>query len=167
MGSSKGGGAGSAAGKAAAGLLQGVVKKSRKSKPVPGAVKPLDVRTYIENKKLEKVGDKLEHDHIPSSAALIRAAEKKRGGPLTKAEKRKIHNEGNTIEVPSSVHAKSDTYRGKNTQAQIDADAADLSAAAKRDYATTRRNLIADGHSPQAVDRALDELRAENKKRGI
>lgn len=148
--------------------MKPVTSKVRKAKPLPKKpVKPLDVGPYSDLKRREVTGDKLEHDHIPSSAALKRAEEKRLGRKLTKAEKDAIHNRGTAIEVPAQVHAKGDTWRGKNTPAQIESDASNLSAAAKRDYATSRKNLIDHGYTPGQVDAALDKMRAENQKRGI
>lgn len=153
---------------AAAGILKPVTSKVRKAKPLPkNPVKPLDVGSYADLKKRAVVGDKLEHDHIPSSAALKKAEEKRLGRKLTDAEKKAINDRGTTIEVPKDVHAKSDTYRGNNTPTQIDADASNLSAAADRDYATNRKNLIAYGYTPSQVDAALNAMRAENRKKGI
>lgn len=171
MTSGKGSGAGKAAGKAAAGILKPVFAGLRKARVLPGsstnAVKALYVGTYADLKKIEKVGDNLEHDHIPSSAALIKAEETRLGRTLTRQEQRQIRDSGTTIEVPKGVHAQSDTFRGKNTQTQISSDASNLGAAANRDYATTRANLIAAGHSAQDVDAALDRARAMNKAKGI
>jgi hypothetical protein len=135
--------------------------------PPKGPVKPLDVGTYQDLKKIEQVGDDLEHDHIPSAAALKKEAERRKGGPLTPAERARIHQQGTAIEVPKSVHAKSDTFRSRNTPTQINADAADLSAAAERDYTRTRINLIAHGYPPNDVDAALAKMRAMNRKKGI
>lgn len=133
----------------------------------PGHVKALDVGTYGDLKKRERVGDNLEHDHIPSSAALKKAKEKELGRRLTDQEKREIHQRGTAIEVPKDVHAKGDTWRHKNTPEQIEADASDLGVAAQRDYATTRKNLIDDGFSPEEVDAALDRMREANREKGI
>jgi filamentous hemagglutinin len=156
---------------ASAGIFSRIVKRLRKSKrpagSTPGHVQPLDVHTYSDLKKREKVGDNLEHDHIPSSAALKKAKEKQLGRKLTPQEARDIHQQGAAIEIPKEVHAKGDTFRGKNTPDRIEADASDLSAAAKRDYATNRKNLIDHGYSPKEVDAALDKMRALNRKRGI
>jgi filamentous hemagglutinin len=168
---------GKAAANAGAGILKPATSRLRKSKKLPGAgrkpgatnktVKPLDVGTYSDLKKREKVGDNLEHDHIPSSAALKKAKEKQLGRKLTPQEARDIHQRGTAIEVPKEVHAKGDTWRHKNTPDQIDSDASDLSAAAKRDYTTTRKNLIDHGYSPKEVDAALDKMREANRKKGI
>lgn len=151
-----------------AGVFNPIGTKLRTAKrPAGGNVQPLDVDSYANLKKREKVGDNLEHDHIPSSAALKRAEEKRLGRKLTRQEADALHNKANAIEVPKDVHAKSDTFRGKNTKKQIEDDAADLSKAANRDYATTRKNLLAHGYSAKDVDAALDELRAANRKKGI
>lgn len=151
-----------------AGVFTPIGKKLRKAKrPAGGHVKPLEVGEYKSLKAREKVGDNLEHDHIPSSAALKRAEENRLGRKLTRKEADDLHNKGTAIELPKGVHSKGDTWRGRNTQDQIDADATDLSKAAERDYATTRKNLIADGFSPKDVDAALDKMREANRKKGI
>ncbi|MFD4638302.1 hypothetical protein ACFWN2_13365 [Lentzea sp. NPDC058436] len=151
-----------------AGVFNPIGTKLRTAKrPAGNDVKALDVDSYANLKKREKVGDNLEHDHIPSSAALKRAEEKRLGRKLTKQEADALHNKANAIEVPKDVHAKSDTFRGKNTKKQIEDDAADLSKAANRDYATTRKNLLAHGYSAKDVDAALDKIKAENRKKGI
>ncbi|GAA4714512.1 polymorphic toxin-type HINT domain-containing protein [Promicromonospora umidemergens] len=130
-------------------------------------VKALDVGTYKDLKKRAKVGDGMEHDHIPSSAALQRAKEIELGRDLKPHEIREIHEQGNAIELPKEVHAKGDTYKGRNSQTRIEADATDLGVAAERDYATQSQNMINEGYSPEAVAKAFDELRELNKKRGI
>lgn len=132
-----------------------------------GPVKALDVGSYKDLKAREVVGDALEHDHIPSSAALKKAKERELGRKLTPAEARDIHNRGATLEVPKEVHAKGDTFRGKNTPDQIEADSRDLSAAAERDYATQRQNLIDHGYSPEKVDEAIAKMRELNRSMGI
>jgi hypothetical protein len=132
-----------------------------------GHVKVLDVGTYSDLKKTAKVGDNLEHDHIPSSAALKKAKEQELGRKLTPQEAREVHEQGLTIEVPKDVHAQGDTYKWKNTPEQIKADAADLSAAAERDYATQSQNLINAGYKPEDVAAAIDKMRAANNERGI
>ena len=151
-----------------AGVFNPIGTKLRTAKrPAGNNVQALDVDSYANLKKREKVGDNLEHDHIPSSAALKRAEEKRLGRKLTRQEADALHNKANAIEIPKDVHAKSDTFRGKNTKKQIEDDAADLSKAANRDYATTRKNLLAHGYSAKDVDAALDKIKAENRKKGI
>ncbi|MEU7524108.1 hypothetical protein AB0A74_00055 [Saccharothrix sp. NPDC042600] len=141
------------------------------NRPSPRAskdpVKPLDVGTYADLKKRERVGDGLEHDHIPSSAALKKAREKQLNRKLTKEEAREIHRQGVAIEVPKEVHARSETFRGRNTPERIEIDASDLTAAAERDYAAARRNLIDHGYSPEFIEAAIDLMRQLNRRRGI
>lgn len=141
--------------------------KLKRTDTGPSAVKPLDVGSYKDLKAREVKGDALEHDHIPSSAALKKAKEKELGRKLTPKEARAIHDRGATIEVPKEVHAKGDTWRGRNTTDRIESDSQDLSAAAQRDYATTRRNLIEHGYTPEQVDKALERLRELNRSMGI
>ncbi|MGI5500714.1 hypothetical protein [Lentzea sp. CA-135723] len=150
-----------------AGVFNPIGTKLRPAKRPANNVQALDVDSYANLKKREKVGDNLEHDHIPSSAALKKAEEKRLGRKLTRQEADALHNKANAIEVPKDVHAKSDTFRGKNTKKQIEDDAADLSKAADRDYATTRKNLLAHGYSAKDVDAALADLKAANRKKGI
>ncbi|MGJ0193056.1 VENN motif pre-toxin domain-containing protein [Pantoea sp. RRHST58] len=52
------------------------------------AVKPLDVGSYKELKDRSVVGDGLEHDHIPSFAAIRQAKENELGRKLTPAEEK-------------------------------------------------------------------------------
>jgi len=52
------------------------------------SVKALDVGSYKELKAREVVGDNLEHDHIPSFAAIRRAKENELGRKLTPAEEK-------------------------------------------------------------------------------
>ncbi|MBL0885435.1 hypothetical protein HGK34_03920 [Myceligenerans sp. I2] len=132
-----------------------------------GHVKALDVGTYSDLKKAAKVGDNLEHDHIPSSAALKKAKEQELGRKLTPQEAKDIHEQGIAIELPKEVHAKGDTWRGKNTSDRISGDASDLTAAAERDYATQSQNLIDAGFDAEDVAAAIEKMRAANKERGI
>ncbi|MDW5500142.1 hypothetical protein R6Y99_10115 [Pseudomonas lundensis] len=83
------------------------------------SVKALDVDSYKELKAREVVGDALEHDHIPSYAALRTAKEKELGRPLTEAEAKSLYQNATAVEVPKDVHAAGPTYKGKNTPAQV------------------------------------------------
>ena len=129
-------------------------------------VSELDVDSYKELKRREVVGDDLEHDHIPSSAAIIKNQENELG-PLTAAERRLIHNEGTSVEVPKEVHADSRTYRGRNTQEQINEDAKDLAAAACRDCDVFRENAINHGMEIDSVDSAIDKIHEQNVGGGV
>lgn len=69
------------------------VKGSSNNKPNDGdkPVEALDVNSYKELKSRAKVGDGLEHDHIPSFAALKKARESELGRPLTKDETKNLY----------------------------------------------------------------------------
>ncbi|MGY2972289.1 hypothetical protein ACVWWU_002700 [Pantoea sp. PA1] len=87
-------GAGDAAGKiikaAEAALKNGDVAEAskliNKASEEIQAVKPLDVGSYKELKDRSVVGDGLEHDHIPSFAAIRQAKENELGRKLTPTE---------------------------------------------------------------------------------
>ncbi|WP_339560800.1 hypothetical protein [Pseudomonas sp. EA_65y_Pfl1_P113] len=70
-------------GKGGAGVQGGGTKESAPSKT---AVQELEVDAYKNLKAREVVGDGLEHDHIPSFAALRTAKEAELGRPLTELE---------------------------------------------------------------------------------
>ncbi|GGH47780.1 hypothetical protein [Microbacterium album] len=132
-----------------------------------GPVQELDVGTYRELRNREVVGDGLQHDHIPSSAAIIRAKEIELGRELTRDEIRDLHNDAIAVELRDELHAQSRTFRGRNTQEQIDLDARDLPAAAERDYAVLRENLIDTGdYDIETIDDVIDRLRERNGRLG-
>jgi len=60
----------------------------------------LDVKSYGEAKKGDVKGDNLEHDHIPSFAALVAANETILGRSLTASELRQLKNESTAITLP-------------------------------------------------------------------
>lgn len=141
--------------------------------PDPGSpdadapVQPLDVDTYAELRRRALAGDQLEHDHIPSAAALIRAREIELDRELDADELRELYNNAATIELPASVHRATRTYGGRNSQAQISVDAADLAAAANRDYVDRIALLLADGYSHDEISASIRELHEMNLDRGI
>ena len=110
-----------------------------------GPVQELEVDGFKDLKKREVVGDNLEHDHIPSSAALIKSVENQLGRRLTDAERRQVHNQGTAVEVSKDIHKDSRTFRGRNTSEQIKNDADDLATAACKDCDTLRANAQAQG----------------------
>ncbi|MFU9139272.1 hypothetical protein ACLRGG_21345, partial [Erwinia tasmaniensis] len=61
------------------------------------AVKPLDVGSYKELKDRSVVGDRLEHDHIPSFAAIRQAKENELGRKLTPTEEKNLYNNATVI----------------------------------------------------------------------
>ena len=132
-----------------------------------GPVQPLDVDTYANLRRRAEVGDELEHDHVPSAAALIRARELALGRRLKPHERTRIYDDAATIELPASVHRATRTYGGRNTPEQITADAADLSAAAHADYADRIALLLERGHSLEEIETAIGDLIAMNRERDI
>jgi hypothetical protein len=79
-------------------------------------------------------------DHRPSFAAQKKAAEMANGNkPLSPEAAAKLRNNTPAVATPRAEHqAKSRTYGGRNTQSQINADAADLEAARAADDAAYR-----------------------------
>lgn len=137
------------------------------SPDVDAPVQPLDVDTYAELRRRALTGDQLEHDHIPSAAALIRAREIELDRELDADELRELYNNAATIELPASVHRATRTYGGRNSQGQVSADAADLAAAANRDYVDRIALLLADGYSHDEISTSIRELYEMNLDRGI
>ncbi|MCW6569758.1 hemagglutinin repeat-containing protein [Yersinia ruckeri] len=131
------------------------------------AVKALDVGSYKDLKAREKVGDGLEHDHIPSFAALKKAKENELGRPLTDAETKNLYQNATTVEVPKDVHAAGPTYKGKNTAAQVQQDAANLCGAECRDTNALRVNMVAQGYDPKLVDEAISKIIERNRQTGV
>lgn len=126
-----------------------------------------DVDSYQELRRRALRGDALEHDHIPSAAALIRAAERDKGFELDDTEIRDLYNNAAAIELPSSVHRATRTYGGRNTQTQISQDASDLAAAANADYSDRIALLLEDGMDLGDIERSIRNLIALNRERGI
>ncbi|MDX3775808.1 hypothetical protein QE250_16980, partial [Chromatiaceae bacterium AAb-1] len=137
-------------------------KKASASSPV----KELEVDSLKELKKREQVGDGLEHDHIPSFAALKLAEENKLGRRLTPDEERVLYNNAVAVEVPRDIHQQSRTYGGRNTKLQIEQDAIDLCGAICRDTNVLRQNLLNKGYNPNLVDETIDAIIKRNKGAG-
>jgi len=113
------------------------------------------------------VGDALEHDHIPSYAALRTAKEKELGRKLTPAEDKALYQNATAVEVPKDVHAAGPTYKGKNTPAQVKQDAADLCGAVCRDTDSLRGNMLERGYDPKLVDDAINQIIERNRQSGV
>lgn len=168
-------GAGDAAGKAIKaaetalkkGELAEASKLINKASDEIQAVKPLDVGSYKELKDRAVVGDGLEHDHIPSFAALRTAKENELGRKLTPAEEKTLYQNATAVEVPKDVHRAGPTYGGKNTAAQVQQDALDLCGAVCRDTDALRTNMIERGYEPALVDDAVKKIIDRNRQIGV
>jgi filamentous hemagglutinin len=125
-------------------------------------VEELDVGSYKDLKKREVVGDKLEHDHIPSAQSVIRAEEKRLGRKLNAQERKEVYNNATAVERTKESHKHSPTYGGKNTQKQIDNDSDDLANAACRDCDALRKTELESGKSPLDIDKAIEEVHDRN-----
>ncbi|MFA1729578.1 filamentous hemagglutinin, partial [Xanthomonas nasturtii] len=71
---------------------QGIGGKIDSAKELKGAVQELDVDSYGGLRSRAVVGDNLEHDHIPSFAAVRAAKEKELGRKLSSEEERVLYN---------------------------------------------------------------------------
>lgn len=133
-----------------------------------GAVRELDVDSFSELRRRAVSGDRMQHDHIPSFAALKRALELERGVELDADEERILYQSAACVELRNELHFLSRTYGGRNTAEQIELDAQDLRAAAERDYATLRENLTnTNDYTPVEIDEVIGRLRALNERLGI
>jgi RHS repeat-associated protein len=112
---------------------QGATQNQNNSKQRPG-VQPYEVGTYAELTARSKPGDGLSLDHQPSNASNLARATAAKGEPLTPAEAAAVTAQGTAVAVPNALHVSaSPTFGGRNTPAQIRADAANPQAAAARD----------------------------------
>ncbi|MFG6078829.1 hemagglutinin repeat-containing protein [Erwinia sp. OPT-41] len=130
-------------------------------------VKALDVGSYKELKAREVVGDGLEHDHIPSFAAIRQAKENELGRKLKKVEEKILYNNATAIELPRDVHKAGRTYGGKNTSSQVKQDALNLCDAECLDTDAHRKNLTELGYDSKAIEQAIEKVKARNRETGV
>ncbi|KTC57576.1 hypothetical protein AO287_27115 [Pseudomonas savastanoi] len=140
---------------------------AKASVPSKTAVQELEVDAQKNLKAREVVGDGLEHDHIPSFAALRTAKEAELGRPLTELETKTLYQNSTAVEVPRDVHIAGPTYGGKNTPAQIQQDAADLCGAVCRDTEALRANLNSRGYDSKLVDETVQKIVERNRNTGV
>jgi hypothetical protein len=105
-------------------------------------VRPMDVNTYWNLGKLAVVGDKLEHDHIPSWAA-VELFLKNKGIAYSKD----AYNNATAMEVFEDLHRNGRTHLAKNKTIR-EGDALDLRIATFKDLATHLYSLSI-GNYPQ------------------
>ena len=144
------------------GDVAGASKLINKASDEIQAVKPLDVGSYKELKARAVVGDGLEHDYIPSFAAIRQAKENELGRKLTPAEERTLFNNATAIEVPKDVHQAGPTYGGKNTPSQVKQDAMNLCGSECRDTDALRKNMLDRGYDSKLVDDAIKQIKERN-----
>ena len=134
-------------------------------------VQELEVDAYGELNKRAVVGDGIEHDHIPSFAAVRDAINGQRAAagldPLTPSEAYQLKQNLTTIAMAKDTHAQSRTYKGANDPGKRALDSKNLQQAENRDVAVARDNLLAAGHPPDKVDNAIKDLQARNRDIGL
>jgi S-type Pyocin. len=129
-------------------------------------VKPLEVGTYGDLAPRSKK-DGMDIDHIPSQAALLRAAEEMLGRPLTVEEKKELINSAAGVAIPNKIHQKcSETYGGRNRPDKQLADASDLSRAVDSNFDAIKSCLKESGYSEKQLERAREEIHRINRDNG-
>lgn len=100
-------------------------------------VKLFDVGSYKMLKRNSVSGDKLEHDHIPSSKAVISFVSRKlKNNDNFDSQSPtgiNIFNNSSVIEISSEMHSSGRTYKGRNSKAQIAIDEKNLQLATLKD----------------------------------
>lgn len=129
-------------------------------------VKLLEVGTYGDLAPRSKK-DGMDIDHIPSQAALLRAAEEMLGRPLTADEKKEIINSGAGVAIPREIHQKcSETYGGRNKLEKQQVDSGDLEAAVNSNFDAIKTCLKENGYTDEQLEDAREELHRLNKANG-
>ncbi len=142
-----------------------VYNKNSSGKANP-KVKPLEVGTYGELAP-RSVKDGMDIDHIPSKAALLRAAEEMIGRPLSSDEKAAIIKSGASVAIPREIHQKcSETYGGRNKEAKQIDDAKDLKSAVDSNFNAIKECLKNNGYIEEELEKARSELHKLNKQNG-
>jgi len=121
-------------------------------------VKEWHFGSFKELASVDKISDDLEHDHIPSIAAILSYLQKRDGGKLlTRSDKsygQIVHDNATSLEVTKKNHRAGRTSGRKNSPAQIQLDSLDLSLATIKDLAIhfkTKKTL-----TPQMIQSFID-----------
>src|SRR5262245_48158814 len=126
------------------GKTQSATSKEKQAPTDKPWLKCGEVGTYAElNKKRAK--PKFERDHVPSHAAMLKAAKSyKRGMSPAKLKCVKAHlkDQALTIAIPKSLHrGYSRTCGSRNNTSQIKQDAGNLNSATNKDLGRIQRRL--------------------------
>lgn len=122
-----------------------------------------DVGSYGYVQYLEQTGDGLTGDHQPSGAAVKEAIRellhKSLNKPLTRSMAKNAYQKAITIVMTDVWHKLySRTYGGRNTKAQIFADAMNLTDAAIKDWKTTVAGLKLEGYTDREIEGIWEDL---------
>ena len=99
-------------------------------------VRLFDVGSFKSLKKGEVVDDGMEHDHIPSLAAIKKYVAQKMGvRRLAASSTNTLRNNTTAIEIDSGTHKNGRTWFYKNSALQSTLDAKDLRVATLKDFA--------------------------------
>lgn len=112
-------------------------------------------------------GDELQHDHIPSIAAIKIALEGKLKRRLNEKESKLIYDRATTVELPDAVHALSRTYKWRNTQQRIAKDAENLYEAARKDIKYLKVNLMKLGVEEEEIALCIQLIHQRNVNLGL
>ncbi len=135
-----------------------------------------ELGTYAElnEKKAQEKPDppKWERDHVPSQAAMLKAAQNEVDflgltGPEVTCIENGLSNHALTIAIPYGKHRKHSRTCGskRNTPKQIDEDAADLDSAARKDLLRMQKNITPG--CAEAYREAAKEIRKQPHKKLI
>lgn len=133
-----------------------------------------EVGTYAKlNQKRAK--PKFERDHVPSHAAMNKAAQNSKdmkgaSKKVRKCVKNKLKDRALTIAIPKSLHrGTSRTCGSRNNQTQIKSDSKNLKSATTKDLAKIQKKLDGPPKSPcaAAYRKAAKDVRAQNHKKLI
>lgn len=137
-------------------------KQAPQEKPL---LKCGEVGTYAELKK-KRAAPEFERDHVPSAAAMLRAAMKDNPGLSVNERacvKRRLKDRALTIAIPKGAHRQhSRTCGGRNTEKQIEDHSKDLDKAAKGDTDKLQENI--DAACAEAYKKAAEQARAQDHK---
>lgn len=127
-------------------------------------VKLLETDTYKGFQGRPRLG--AQADHMPSAAAIERYL--KNLDPMMKAKDRELMKKDvAALIIPASVHRQcSETYGGRNSQAQVEKDAKDLKGAVDRNMEAIRGCLRKEGFTDVEIDKAHQEMHQINIKMG-
>lgn len=129
-------------------------------------VRPLEAGDYNELSRRSR-NDGYDIDHIPSRRA-IEISIKMSAPELPRNFIDAALNSAAGIAIPSRVHQKfSETYGGRNSQAQQNLDSSDLRGAADRNFNAIKIGLLEEGFTELEIENARQELHAHNESKGL